>query len=90
MTIVTAVRNSGVMPPHLTDREVISLFKTHFARPGPMLSAFIQRYEQAVDRLEGNVSFPNYKPERVSCPHCGSALLLHSTAQQLPEPPNAA
>lgn len=76
---VTAVRDCGVLPPHLTDDEVLSVVKTHYPRVGPMLSILFQRYQQAIDRLEGRAAFPDFKKDRVSCPHCGSALLLHST-----------
>lgn len=83
--VITPVRPSGVPPSNMTDDEIISFIKTAYPRMGPALGVLVQRFEDAVDRLEGRSPFDSFKPDRVSCPHCGSALLLHSSNPQQKE-----
>jgi hypothetical protein len=86
---VTAAQPCVQTIGHMTDDELIRQIEHAYPRLGPQLSTLVQRFKDAVDRLEGREPFPDFAPVHTSCPHCGSTLLLHSSDTQQQEHPNA-
>lgn len=71
---------------NLTDDELISMARTRFPRLGPLLSVVMQRYQDLSDKVQNRVSFPEFHGEKIQCPHCGGALIMHVDKQ---DPPHA-
>lgn len=85
MTNVRLFPVHPVAPPpgNLTDQELITMVQTRYPRLGPLLGVVMQRYQELADKVGGKVSFPDFHGEKIECPHCGGALIMHTDQPDL-------
>jgi hypothetical protein len=74
---------SAPPPSSMTDQEVINMTLTRYPRLGPLLGVVMQRYQELTDKINGKVSFPDFHGEKIECPHCGGALIMHTDQPDL-------
>lgn len=73
---VVAVESTSPLPNSLTHQETINQVLHQYPRLGGTLGEVMRRYQELVDMVNGVVPFPGFEPEKIQCPHCGSALII--------------
>lgn len=73
---VAPVEPAAPLPSNLTNDEVLDRVYHQYPRLGGALGVAMLRFRMLVDAVSGRVPFPDFQPEKVNCPHCGSALII--------------
>lgn len=82
---IAPVEPIGALHSGLTNQEVLNAVHHAYPRLGGALGVAMYRFQLLLDTVNGNVPFPAFEPEKVNCPHCGSALII---TDQQGTPPN--